>query len=494
VTITREQDGQAATVRPGSVLRRVAWRVLLPVAAGVGLALAPVPAGLTPSAWRYFALFAAVVVGLVLEPVPAAGVGFIGMALAAASGLAAPDPEASLKLALSGFANGTVWLVFAAFMFALGYERTGLGKRIALLLVRRLGGRTLGLGYAVTFADLVLAPFTPSNTARSAGTIFPIIRHIPPLYESHPGPTARRIGAYVIWTEFAATAVTSSMFLTGLAPNLLALGLVEKTIGYRFSMGEWLVGFLPIGVALIALVPWLIYKIYPPTVTGGAEVPRWAGAELAAMGPISRNELVMAALAMVAIGLWIFGGRFMEAATAALVVISLMLLLGLVSWQDIVANKDAWNVLVLLATLFGLADGLSEVGFVGWFAKGAAGALVGLSPTVVMAALLAVFFLVHYMFASITAHATAMLPVVLAAGASVPGMPVKAFALLLCYSLGVMGIITPYATGPAPVFYGSCYVSRKEFWTLGLVFGLLFLAALGGIGIPYLLYLYPARP
>jgi L-tartrate/succinate antiporter len=488
---SREQGGPPATAYDKSVLRRVPWRVLLPVVAGVGVALAPAPSGLTPAAWHYFALFVAVVFGLVLEPVPAAGVGFIGMALAAASRLAAPEPDASLKLALSGFANGTVWLVFAAFMFALGYERTGLGKRIALVLVRKLGGRTLGLGYAVMLADLVLAPFTPSNTARSAGTIFPVIRNIPPLYDSYPGPTARRIGAYVIWTEFAATAVTSSMFLTGLAPNLLALGLVEKTIGYRFSMGEWLIGFLPMGLLLVAVLPWLIYKIYPPTIAGGAEVPRWAGAELAKMGPVSRNELTMAGLAVVAILLWIFGSDVMEAATAALIVISLMLLLRLVSWQDIITNKDAWNVLVLLATLFGLAEGLNKVGFVAWFAKGSAAALVGLSPTMVMAALVAVFFLVHYMFASITAHATAMLPVVLAAGASVPGVPVKPFALLLCFSLGLMGIITPYATGPAPVFYGSGYVSRKEFWTLGLIFGLLFLCVLLGIGIPYLLYLEP---
>jgi L-tartrate/succinate antiporter len=143
---TREQDRQPATATAMSVLRRVPWRVLLPVAAGIGVALVPAPSGLTPAAWHYFALFVAVVFGLVLEPVPAAGVGFIGMALAAATRLAAPEPDASLKLALSGFANGTVWLVFAAFMFALGYERTGLGKRIALVLVHRLGGRTLGLG------------------------------------------------------------------------------------------------------------------------------------------------------------------------------------------------------------------------------------------------------------------------------------------------------------------------------------------------------------
>ena len=109
-----------------------------------------------------------------------------------------------------------------ALTLSTGYEKTGLGRRIALSMVRVMGRSTLGLGYAVMLADLAIAPFTPSNTGRSAGVIYPIVRSIPALYGSAPGPTARRIGAYLMWTAFAATSVTSSMFLTALAPNLLA--------------------------------------------------------------------------------------------------------------------------------------------------------------------------------------------------------------------------------------------------------------------------------
>jgi L-tartrate/succinate antiporter len=96
------------------------------------------------------------------------------------------------------------------------------------------------------------------------------------------------------------------------------------------------------------------------------------------------------------------------------------------------------------------------------------------------------------MFASITAQVTAILPVILAAGAAIPGMPIMAFTLLLCCQSGIMGIITPYATGPAPIYYGSGYISRKDFWTLGLVFGAIFLLALLIIGVPYLTALYSA--
>lgn len=468
-------------------MKTIPWKAVLPLLLGIIIALLPAPQGLNLTAWYFFAIFSAVILGLILEPLPAAAVGFIGVFLVAVLGLAGPKPADNIRWALSGFSNTTVWLIFGAFMFAMGYDKTGLGRRIALILVKKLGRKTLGLGYAITFSDLILAPFTPSNTARSGGTIFPIIRNLPGLYGSSPGETSRKIGAYIMWTAFAATCVTSSMFITSLAPNLLALDLVSKTVKISISWTEWFVGFLPVGIILILILPYLVYKIYPPEIKSSEEIPSWASQELDKLGKFSRKELVMALLAVLALALWIFGGNFIDATTVAGFVISLMIITGTVTWDDILANKQAWNVLVWFATLVALADGLNKVGFVTWFAKSMAALLTGMSPIVVMVVLVVIFFIIHYMFASLTAHTTAILPVMLAVGAAIPGLPVKTFALLLCYSLGIMGVITPYATGPGPVYYGSGYISRKDFWTLGLIFGTIFLVALIGIGVPYLL-------
>ena len=468
-------------------MKTIPWKAVLPLLLGIIIALLPAPQGLNLTAWYFFAIFSAVILGLILEPLPAAAVGFIGVFLVAVLGLAGPKPADNIRWALSGFSNTTVWLIFGAFMFAMGYDKTGLGRRIALILVKKLGRKTLGLGYAITFSDLILAPFTPSNTARSGGTIFPIIRNLPGLYGSSPGETSRKIGAYIMWTAFAATCVTSSMFITSLAPNLLALDLVSKTVKISISWTEWFVGFLPVGIILILILPYLVYKIYPPETKSSEEIPSWASQELDKLGKFSRKELVMALLAVLALALWIFGGNFIDATTVAGFVISLMIITGTVTWDDILANKQAWNVLVWFATLVALADGLNKVGFVTWFAKSMAALLTGMSPIVVMVVLVVIFFIIHYMFASLTAHTTAILPVMLAVGAAIPGLPVKTFALLLCYSLGIMGVITPYATGPGPVYYGSGYISRKDFWTLGLIFGTIFLVALIGIGVPYLL-------
>jgi citrate:succinate antiporter/L-tartrate/succinate antiporter len=473
------------------------WRAAAPFGLGLVLFLLPVPSGLEPNAWRYFALFAAVILGLILEPIPAAAIGLVGVTLAGVGRLVEASPAASVSWALSGFQDRTVWLIFGAMVLSIGYGKTGLGRRIALGLVKLLGRRTLGLGYAIALADLVLAPGTPSNTGRSAGIIYPVVRGIPALYGSEPGATARQIGSYILWTAFASTAVTSSMFLTALAPNAAALALVKQATGLEITWTQWLLGVWPIAVPLLALVPLLVYVVYPPGIRSSPEVPAWAAQELRRMGPLGRHEIAMAAVVALAIVLWIVGAnrdialplvgsQFIDATGVVLLAIVLMLGSGVVEWDDILGSKGAWNVLVWFATLVALAEGLNRVGFVGWAAKAFAATLVGIPPVTVLAILVAFFFLVHYMFASLTAHAAAVLPVVLATGMAVPGLPVQPFALLLVYSLGLMGVLSPYATGPAPVYYASGFVSRRAFWLLGLLFGLIYLATLLAVGIPYL--------
>ena len=226
----------------------------------------PVPAGLNANQWHYFAIFAAVIAGLILESMPVGAVGIIGLTVAGISGYVEHDPNKALRWMLGGFSESTVWLIVGAFVFSIGYRKSGLGRRLALLLVHSLGRRTIGLGYAVAFSDLVLAPATPSNTARSGGTIYPIVSNIPRIYGSEPGPTAGRIGTYVMWTAFATTAVTSSLFLTALAPNAAALSIAKKIAGVDVGWSQWFIGFAPLGILLLILVPLLSYLVCRPEV------------------------------------------------------------------------------------------------------------------------------------------------------------------------------------------------------------------------------------
>jgi len=476
---------------------KIPWKAVVPLALGIGILLGPVPAGLHPQAWQFFALFVTVIAALILEPIPAAAIGLMGVTFGAALIMVPGTPGTAgttadgLRFALGGFSNGTVWLIFTAYMFSLGYEKTGLGKRISLLLIKLLGRKSLGLGYAIAVADLAVAPFTPSNTARSGGIVFPIIKNIPPLYGSTPESGRRKIGAYIMWTAMATTCVTSSMFLTGLAPNLLALEILQKTAKITITWTDWFVALAPACIVLFVVVPWLIYVLYPPDVKESLDAPRWAGDELARMGALTRKEITMGGLAILALLLWIFGGKQFDATTVALMGLCLMILTGVITWDEVIGHKTAWNVLVWFATLVAMADGLAKVGFLSWFAKSVAGSMTGFSIGALIVCFVLLFYFIHYFFASLTAHTTALLPVVLATAMAVPEMPVRTLGLLLCGTLGLMGILTPYATGPSPIYYGCGYISRKEYWILGAVFGVIFIAVYLLIGFPYLMAVRP---
>jgi L-tartrate/succinate antiporter len=224
-------------------------------------------------------------------------------------------------------------------------------------------------------------------------------------------------------------------------------------------------------------------------VKAGEAVPKWAGEELKNMGGLTGKEMTLGALVVIALALWIFGGSVINATTAALLVICLMIVTKVVSWDDIVSNKPAWNTLAWFATLVALADGLNRVGFVKWFADGVAASMVGYSPFAAMIVLVLVFYFTHYLFASITAHVTALLPVMLAVGMTIPGLDMAQFSLLLCLTLGIMGMLTPYATGPSPVYYGSGYLPARDYWIMGGVFGVIFIAAFLLIGLPWMAFI-----
>jgi L-tartrate/succinate antiporter len=450
----------------------------------------PVPAGLSIDAWRYFALFTTVIVGLITEPIPPAIIGMGGVIAAAMLGLVRETPAQSAQWALSGFGNATVWLIFAGYMFTLGYTQTGLGKRIALHLVRLLGHRTLGLGYAVALADLALAPFTASATARSAGTIFPVVRQIPELYDSRPNDgTARRLGAYLLYSALASSFVTSSMFVTALAPNTLAVSVMRQTAGVTVSWLDWFVGFAPVGAVLIVILPWLIYTIYPPQIRTAPEAPRWAAAQLRAMGAMTRQEITLLALVSAALALWIGAIEHVEPAISAMLVVLLMVGFKVVSWNEVIGHAQAWNVLVWFATMVTLASGLGETKFLEWLTQSIAPTIEGFGLSLAIVSLVGVYFFLHYFFASITAHAASMLPVFIAIAVMIPGLSDKAWALLLAYPLGLMGVLTTYTAGHNPIYYGSGYITRQAFWGLGIVLGLFFLIVYLSIAVPWLRYL-----
>lgn len=162
------------------------WKLILILAIPCIIGFMPAPAGLSELAWVLFGIYLAAIVGLVIKPFPEPVVLLIAVAASMVVVGNLSGGEFKTTAVLSGYSSGTTWLVFSAFTLSAAFVTTGLGKRIAYLLIGKIGSTTLGLGYVTVFLDLVLAPATPSNTARAGGIVLPIINSVAVALGSEP--------------------------------------------------------------------------------------------------------------------------------------------------------------------------------------------------------------------------------------------------------------------------------------------------------------------
>ncbi len=140
----------------------------IPFVLAIGIWLWPIPAGLTREAWHLFAVFAAAIVAVIFNSFPLLTASLLAVSAAVLTGTVDPAK------AFAGFANQSVLLVVVAFLVANAVVKSGLGRRISLLVVSAFGRSTLGLGYSIFVTDAMIAPAFPSNTARG-GVLYPII-------------------------------------------------------------------------------------------------------------------------------------------------------------------------------------------------------------------------------------------------------------------------------------------------------------------------------
>jgi DASS family divalent anion:Na+ symporter len=456
--------------------------------AGFGLLIAlyllivyfvPKPDAVKPQGWRLFGLFVAAVAGLIVQPIPGGAIVLIAIALAPVLG------GITLAQALSGYGDPTVWLVMAAFFIARALINTGLARRIALLFVRMFGKNSLGICYSLSLSDMVLATIIPSAGARSGGVIMPIVKSIAELYGSRPGPTARLLGSFLMLGVYQCIGISAAMFFTGQASNPLIAKMAGVATGFQVTWSSWFVAGLVPGLCSIALAPWLILKLYPPEIRRTPEAATFAAQELKAMGAMSTNEWILAAVFVSVCAMWITSDMhgFDITLTALLGSVSL-LITGVLSWEDVKSERAGWDIFIWYGGLVMLGKALNETRVPTEFANNVAGAFESLGWPVLFAFALLIYFYAHYAFASITAHVLAMYPpflAILLAKQAPVGLVVFAFACFANLSAG----LTHYGTTPAPIFYAQDYVPMRDWWRIGLVVSFLNLAIWGTIGFAW---------
>lgn len=447
----------------------------IPTIIGLLIWFSPIPEGVDPKAWQLLAIFVWTIASIIAKPLPMGAVALIGLTLAGIT------KTLTMTETLSGFSHSVVWLIVIAFFIARAFISTGLGSRVAYGMLSLLGGSTLGIGYGVAFTDLIMAPAIPSLTARAGGVMYPVLKSICEAFGSEPTSHPRRMGTFLFQVAFQASVVTSAMFLTAMAGNPLIAQIAAKK-GVDITWGVWAQAAIVPGIISLLLMPILLYYISPPEMKRNPEGRVFSKQKLKEMGKMSVHEWIMLFTFVLLITLWIIGKYIgITAEIAALVGVSMLLITGVLSWDDIVKEKGAWNILIWFSTLIMMADFLSKLGLTEWFGQWVVQNVHGFSWQAGFLLVCVVYYYTHYFFASNTAHIGAMYAPFLILAIAL-GTPPFMAALALGFISNLFGGLTHYGCGPAPIFFGAGYVPIGLWWRNGFFVSLLYFTVWIGIG------------
>lgn len=455
------------------------WRVAV-MAAIVAIAwFGGTPEGLKPQVWQLFGIYLATIVGLVLKPFPVPITVLLGVATSSIL-------LSNTKDVLAGYSNTALWLIFAAFALSVAFGKTGLGHRIAYHLVRLFGSTTLRLGYVTAFLDLILSPATPSNTARAAGIVYPINLSIAEAVCSYPGETAKKAGAYLLQNGYFATKVTSFLFATAMAPNYLALDFITKLTGVSLNWAQWAAAMFVPGFIMLMLIPLIGYMYERPSVKD-IDNKKIAADGLAELGPMKASEKGLIVIALLAITGWILPtfDIKIDATAVAIVAMIATFVCGIISWDDLLKTKAAWNTLIWFGGILGLSSALTKGKFFEWLAKYLEAHMnFGLDPFMMLILISIISVVVRYFFASGTAYISAMLPVFLIVGINA-GIDPTLLAFIMIGTNAYGGSVTHYGAAPGPIIFSAGYNNVKDWWTVGLISAVVCLVLNYVIGIPW---------
>ncbi|KAB2912362.1 MAG: DASS family sodium-coupled anion symporter [Hyphomicrobiaceae bacterium] len=472
------------------------WGLLLAVAALVAIMLLPTPAGLPVAGHRMLALLVFAVIVWMTEALDYAVSAVVIAALMAfllgtAPNVANPKvligTSAGLGMAFGGFANTALALVAAALFLAAAMTATGLDRRIALVILSRVGTEARHVVAGSMLVGIVLAFLVPSTTAR-VSCLVPIMLGIIAAF----GVSKKSAFAGMLMITTTQTASIWNVGIkTAAAQNMVAIGFMEKTLQKTVTWLEWLIAAAPFGVLMSIALYFVMTRMMPPEikdVPGGREAIRKSLAEL---GPMKASEKKLLAISLTLLGFWATEGVLHKFDTSSTTVaaVALMFLpgIGIMTWKE-AQPRIPWGTVVLFGVGISLGTALLQTKGAIWLADLIV-AQFGLKQASAMAILMimSVFLIViHLGFASATALASAMIPIIIAVlqGVSTPGINVVGMTMLLQFVVS-FGFILVVNAPQNMVAYGTETFEARDFVRTGLVLTAIAFALVAILGATY---------
>ena len=464
---------------PAEDLRTLVKRAV-PFALTLGIWFTPVPAGLTEPAWHLFAIFVGAIVAVIVDAFPLLTAATLAVAAAVLTGTIMPAK------AFAGFANASVLLVIVAFLVARAVVKSGLGRRISLIVVSAFGGSTLGLAYSIFLTDAAIAPAFPSNTARG-GVLFPIVLSLAQGAGSMPDdPKTRPLGAYLMFCGMASLSVSSALWLTATSANPIGVEIAEH-FGLKIDFGSWLVASSVPTLAAILLLPPVLYRLLPPGVRATPGATTAAREALRSLGPLGRDEKIVSVAFAVMVTGWIMARTLsLDLTAVAFAGLGALLATSVLTLDDIAQEGGTLATYLWLAVLFALSGQLNELGFMGYVGGRLASGLQGVPWSAAYVALIVLYVLMHYLFVSQSSQVLALFGVFVEVGTST-GVPTPLLAFSLLFASSYFSTITPQGGSQNVIFVGSGYLTQGELYRVGgLTTGVCLLIFLL-LGTPWLL-------
>lgn len=462
----------------------------LPIALLVFFAvmLLPTPEGLIPAGHRMLAVLLFAVVIWITEAVtyPVSATIIASLMLLSLGTAPALNPAAAaagkqigfgqaISMTFGGLSAGGTILVGAAMFLAAAMTSTGLDKRIALTILSKVGSKTNRIVAGMIFVGFVLAFFVPSTTAR-VGCILPIVLGIIAAFKL---PLQSRFSALLMIATIHAASIWNIGIKTAAAQNMVALGFIEKELGGGITWLHWFIAAAPYAAIMSVVLYFLCIKLLPAEmneVEGGDETVKQAMAEL---GPMRAPEKKLLAISVLLLFFWVTEKTLHPVSTTASTVIAITLMfmpgIAIMTWKD-AQSKVSWGTLVLFGIGISMGSALLSTKAAMWLANQLVEGLglKSMEVFVVFAILAAFLIIVHLGFASATAVASSMIPIMIAVLRSlnlsegvVEGMNIIDITMLLQFVVS-FGFVLPVNSPQGILAYATETFTAKDCMKVGI--------------------------
>lgn len=461
---------------------KIKWKsLLLSIIVLVVILLLPIPEGLPIAGKRALAVLAFAILLWVTEavtyPVSAAfTISLLTILLGISPSLDGSGgllgTKLSLEWALSGFSSAAVALVAGALFLSAAMQETGLDRRLALVVLSKVGSTIKGILLGVILVGILLALLIPSPTAR-VGAMIPIILGMMTAFQL---PKNSKLAALLILATAHTATIWSIGIKTATAQNMVGLNFIEKSFPQNVSWLQWFLAAAPWSLLMSIILYFVLLIFIRPdskSIASGKDVVR---KQLKEIGPITGAQIRLLILSFLALILWATEDSMhpFDSTTIILIVVALMLapVIGVLSWGN-VEKLIPWGTIILFAAGISLGTVLLETNAATWLAKSffQTFGLEKLPILFIVAILTAFTILIHIGFASATSLASTLIPVVIAfvQGMEVPGT-IQGMGIVLITQFAVgFGFILPVNAPQNMLAYGTGTFETKDFVKTGIV-------------------------